>query len=122
MSQGGRIIHHERRYLPDPKSTILFIGFQARGSLGRHILDGAKTVNIQGDEVAVNCRVVSLSGYSAHADAPQLLEWVSRARLKMKKIFMVQGEEDQAVPFAQKVKDELAVDTHVPSPGETVML
>ena len=68
MSQGGRILHHEMRYLSDPKSAILFIGYQAQGSLGRQILEGAKSVRIFGEDVAVNCKVKSISGYSAHAD------------------------------------------------------
>jgi len=70
MSQGGRILHHELRYLSDPKSTILFVGYQGSGSLGRQILDGAKIVKIMGQDVAVNCRIANISGYSAITDCP----------------------------------------------------
>lgn len=122
MSQGGRIIHHERRYLPDPKSTILFIGYQAKGSLGRRIFDGADTVKIFREEISVRCRKKAIGGYSAHADQTQLLQWLREMRLHLKKVFVVQGEKDQSLPLAQKITDELAVGAEVPSLGDEVML
>ncbi|MBN2197917.1 MBL fold metallo-hydrolase [Candidatus Wolfebacteria bacterium] len=122
MSQGGRILHHEYRYLPDPKSAILFIGYQAKGSLGRLILDGAKSVKIFGEEIPVNCKVKVISSYSAHADQKGLLNWLRPMRLKLKKVFLVQGEEEQMILLSQKIKDELAIDTAIPSMGEHIML
>ena len=122
MSQGGRILHHERRYLSDPKSTILFIGYQANGSLGRRILEGVKTVKIFGEEIPVKCQVKSISGYSAHADQKRLLDWLRPMRLKLKKVFVVQGEEDQMAPLVQKIKDELAIEAIAPSLGEEFVL
>lgn len=127
MSQGGRILHHEFRYLSDPKNAILFIGYQTQGSLGRRILDGAKTgrpfsVKIFGEEISVRCKVKAIGGYSAHADQPKLLNWLRPMRLSLKKVFIVQGEEDQMVFLAQKIRDELAVDTAMPSKGEEYML
>ncbi|KKR28679.1 MAG: RNA-metabolising metallo-beta-lactamase, partial [Candidatus Woesebacteria bacterium GW2011_GWA1_39_8] len=68
MSMGGRILHHEMRYLPDPNSAVLFIGYQVQGSLGRRILDGEKEVKIFGEKIAVNCKIHAIGGYSAHAD------------------------------------------------------
>lgn len=122
MSNGGRILHHERRYLPDPESAILFVGFQAKGSLGRQILDGAKSVKIFGEEVPVRCRIKAIGGYSAHADQSQLLEWLRPMRRSLKKVFIVQGEEEQSLPLAQKIKDELAIPALVPSFGEEFVL
>jgi len=122
MSQAGRILHHERRYLSDPKSAILFISYQINGSLGRRILDGAKTVKIFGEEVPVRCRVKVISGYSAHADQGRLLDWLRPMRLSLKKVFLVQGEEDQMIPLAQKIRDELAIEAVIPSMGEEFML
>jgi len=122
MSQGGRIIHHEKRYLSDPKNTILFIGYQVNGSLGRQILDGAKSVKILGEEIPVRCQVKSINGYSAHADQLQLLNWLKPMRLSLKKVFIVQGEEEQMLPLAQKIRDELAIETVIPSTGEEVVL
>jgi len=114
MSTAGRILHHEKRYLPDPKSTLLIIGYQGYGSLGRKILDGEKTVRIHKEDVAVNCRIVSIGGYSAHADQPQLLKWLEPMRHSLKKVFVVQGEEDAMKIFSQKLKDELAIDADIP--------
>lgn len=122
MSQGGRILHHERRYLSDPKSTILFIGYQAKESLGRRILEGAKSVEIFGDEVSVRCYKKEIGSYSAHADQPQLIRWLREMRLHLKQVFVVQGEDDQSAPLAQKIKDELAVAATIPSLGEKLVL
>lgn len=122
MSQGGRILHHEMKYLSDPKSAILFIGYQAKGSLGRQILDGAKSVKIFGEEVAVNCRMKNIAGYSAHADQRKLLDWLKPMSLSLKKVFVVQGEEDQYTPLMQKIRDELAIESEAPSNGTSVMI
>jgi metallo-beta-lactamase family protein len=122
MSNGGRILHHELRYLSDPKSAILFIGYQGFGSLGRKILDGAESVTIFGETVPVRCRKYVINGYSAHADQPQLLKWIEPLRLGLTKVFVVQGEEEESQGLAQKIRDELAVTAEIPRPGETVML
>lgn len=122
MSNGGRILHHERRHLSDPKSTILFIGYQASGSLGRLILDGAETVKMFGEDISVRCKIKNISGYSAHADQSQLLKWVEPMRLSLEKVFIVQGEEDQSMALAQKIKDDFAVEGKVPRMGEQVVL
>lgn len=122
MSHGGRILFHEKNYLSGEKNTILFVGFQAKGSLGRSILDGDRSVKIFGENIDVKCRVESISGYSAHADQGQLFEWIRPMRQSLKKLFIVQGEDDQALPFAQKVRDEFAVDAILPSLGESQVL
>ncbi len=122
MSNGGRILHHERRYLSDPKSTILFIGYQAAGTLGRLILNGAKEVKIFDEVVPVRAHVVSIPGYSAHADQAQLLAWLRPMRESLKRVFVVQGEEMGSVVLAQKIQDELAVSAVVPKASEEVLL
>ncbi|EKD23915.1 MAG: hypothetical protein ACD_81C00145G0001 [uncultured bacterium] len=122
MSNGGRILHHELRYLPDPNTTILFIGYQARGTMGRAILDGAPVVRIMGEEIPVRCKMATISGYSAHADQPLLLQWIHPMRQSLKKIFVVHGDVDQMTPFAQKVRDEFAIDTIIPKHGMKVTL
>lgn len=122
MSHGGRILHHEKRYLPDSKSTLLIIGYQAAGSLGRRILDGEGAVRIHGEEVPVRARVKAIGGYSAHADQPQLLSWISPLRKTLKKVFLVQGEESAARALAAKIIDEFAVSAEVPEMGEEVVL
>ena len=122
MSNGGRILHHEQRYLPDPKSMILFVGYQANGSMGRQILDGAQEVKIFGETIPVRCKVVNIPGYSAHADQPRLLEWVSHMRASLKKVFVVQGEPQSSTTLAQKIIDNFAVKAEVPTRNETVEL
>lgn len=122
MSNGGRILYHERRYLPDPNSTILFIGYQAHGTLGREILEGARYIRIMGEDVAVRAKVRTISGYSAHADQPRLINWVKPMRHSLKGVFLVQGEVESAEILMHKIQDELAVRTYVPRTGEVHVL
>lgn len=122
MSHGGRILHHELRYLPDPKSTLLFIGYQSAGTLGRKILDGVKSVKIFGEDVPVRCRIERISGYSAHADQPLLLNWVKGAKDSLKSVFIVQGEREEAESLADKIRDEFALKTILPRRKESFML
>lgn len=119
MSNGGRILHHEQRYLSDPKSAIVFIGYQAVGTLGRTILEGAKTVKIFNEEIPVRCHVQSIPGYSAHADQDQLLHWLAPARGVAKNIYVVQGEPQSSEALAQKIRDELALTTTLPELGKS---
>ncbi len=124
MSNGGRILHHERRYLSDPNSTLLFIGFQAEGSLGRKIFDGAEEVSIFDERVSVWCRVEAIGGYSAHADQPALLGWVAKGAETghLKKVFAVQGEATSAAAIVELITTTLHVPAFVPSPNQTVEL
>lgn len=122
MSTGGRILHHELRYLSDPKSMILFIGYQVAGTLGRRILDGAKEVKIFRERVSVKAEVRSIPGYSAHADQKMLVNWVEKMRKSLKRVFVVQGEEKPARVLAQVIKDNLGIEATVPKFGDVVEL
>lgn len=122
MSQGGRILHHERLYLGDPRTTILFIGYQSQGSLGRRILEGEQRVRIFGEEVEVRAKVRSLPAYSAHADQPRLLAWVEPMRNRIKKMFIVQGEGEASKVLATKLRDGFAIDAVIPERGTSVVL
>lgn len=132
MSNAGRILHHEQRYLSGEKNAIIFAGFQAKGSLGRQIFDGVKMANaregtpfrvrILGEEVTVRCKIKAIGGYSAHGDQPQLLKWVEAMRTSVKKVFVTQGEEEESEALALKIKDELAVNAEVPRQGMSVVL
>lgn len=127
MMQGGRMIHHAKRYMSDPNSTLLFIGYQANGSLGRRILEKSKegkpfNVKIFDEEIVVNCRVVAIGGYSAHADQPRLVEWLSPMKQNLKKVFVCMGEPDQGEALMQKINSELGVVTEMPSIGHIVEL
>jgi len=122
MSTGGRILHHELRYLPDPQSTILFVGFQPEHSIGRQIIDGAKEVTIMGDTVAVRARVEVLAGYSAHADQPLLMKWVGAIKDGLKTVFVVQGDSKEQRALRDAVEKELGVHAVIPKAGETIEL
>lgn len=116
MSTGGRILHHESRYLPGPKNMILFVGFQVSGCLGRRIMDGEKEVSIFGQKVEVRCEVRAIPAYSAHADQNGLVKFVQAAAQggKLKKVFIVQGEEEAALALGERIKSELKTDAVVP--------
>lgn len=124
MSNGGRILHHEQRYLPDLRSAILFVGYQVEGTLGRKILDGQKEVSIFGQVIPVNCQVRAIGGYSAHADQNMLTEWTKSAAEggKLKNVFIVQGEEDSADALAARIKKDIGVPTTVPTQNESFEL
>ncbi|HTP56725.1 MAG TPA: MBL fold metallo-hydrolase [Candidatus Paceibacterota bacterium] len=124
MSQGGRILHHEARYLSDPRSTILFVGYQVQGSLGRRIKDGEKAVTIFGQHVPVRCHVATIGAYSAHADQDGLIAYIREAAKggKLKTCFVVQGEEAAAQALADRAATELGVHAVVPRPGEAFQL
>jgi metallo-beta-lactamase family protein len=122
MSNGGRILHHELRYLSDPRSTILLTGFQARGTLGRAIQEGAESVFIMGEEVPVRCERRTLTGFSAHADQPRIVKWIEPMRRSLKTVFAVHGEPESSAALAQKLRDELAINAIVPGSGESHVL
>jgi len=120
MSSGGRILHHEKRYLPDPNNTLLLVGYQAVGTLGREIAEGAKYVNINDEQVPVRAEILNIRAYSAHKDMDGLLEFVEDAQDTLEKVFVVLGEPESAMFFAQRVKDYIDIETHVPKRGESV--
>ena len=123
MSQGGRILHHEMRYLPDPNSMLLIVGYQTEGSLGRRLLSGeAKTIKIMGTEVPVRAEIRSIQSYSAHADQPLLMKWVEGGKKCLKKVFVVQGDGEPSRVLAEKIKSDLKLEAVVPEENEIVEL
>ncbi|PIT89078.1 MAG: MBL fold hydrolase [Candidatus Levybacteria bacterium CG10_big_fil_rev_8_21_14_0_10_36_7] len=122
MSVGGRIIHHEKHYLGGENNTLLLIGYQADRTLGRKLFDGEKYVKIAGQDVAVKAHIEMVSGYSAHADQEDLFQVVNSTKNTLKKVFVVQGDEDASKVFAVKVRDELGVDARVPKVGNIAEL
>ncbi|PJE64778.1 MAG: MBL fold hydrolase [Candidatus Ryanbacteria bacterium CG10_big_fil_rev_8_21_14_0_10_43_42] len=122
MMHGGRIAHHAKRYLPDPKSTLLFIGYQAAGSMGRRIYDGAKDIMIHGETVPIRAHIKAIGGYSAHADSDALFEYVEHTASTLKTVFVVQGEPKSALFLAQRIKDNLGIDAKAPKQEDTFNL
>ncbi|MES2216305.1 MAG: MBL fold metallo-hydrolase [Patescibacteria group bacterium] len=119
MSVGGRVIRHEEHYLPDPRNTILLVGYQTTGSLGRNLADagasgGSKVVTIHGRKIEVKANIETLLGYSAHKDSDHLVEFVTTATNKLKKIFVVMGEPKSSMFLTQRLNDELPVKAVVP--------
>lgn len=114
MSQGGRILHHEAHYLSDSNNILLIVAYQAEGTLGRKILEGAKEVEILDQKIPVRASVRHINSYSGHADCDQLFRWVANAKNILKKVFVVQGEEKPASVLAQRIRDHLGVEAVVP--------
>lgn len=122
MSTGGRILHHEIRYLPDPNSCLLIISYQVAGGLGRRILDGEKEVKIFNETVPIRAEVKAIGGYSAHADQQGLYNWLARFEEPAKRIFVVHGEEGPALALVQLIRDHLGIDASAPLLNEVVEL
>ena len=118
MCEVGRIKHHLKHNLWNPNSTILFVGYQAPGTLGRKIVDGAKTVKLFGEEIAVNARIEYIEGYSGHADQEWLLNFVYSFLKKPKTIFLVHGEPEGQIILKQKIQGTAEIPVIIPEYGE----
>lgn len=114
MCDAGRIKHHLKHNLWRPESTILFVGYQAQGTLGRRIVDGEKLVRIHGEQVAVKAEIRSLEAYSAHADQAGLLNWLKHFVKAPKGIFLVHGEEQSQLTLAEYIREEFRVPVYIP--------
>ncbi len=121
MSTGGRILHHEKRYLSDPNNMILFVGYQAPRTLGRKILEGESPVMIKGKEIENTIEVRKVDGYSAHADQNMLTDWVSGFE-SPKNVFVVQGETDSSFALAARIKADLGYEATVPEENQIIRL
>lgn len=122
MSSGGRVVAHEIRYLPDPKSTILLMGYQALGTLGRRIQEKPREIEINGEIVPVKARIEMISGYSSHKDSNGIVDMVSNTAKKVKKVFVVMGEPKSSTYLTQRLRDELEVDAIYPERGKIYKL
>jgi metallo-beta-lactamase family protein len=122
MCTGGRIKHHLVRNISRPESTILFVGYQAVGTLGRHILDGAEEVRILGQKHPVRARVTQISGFSAHGDRNDLFHWLSSLKRSPQHVFVVHGEPDVARQFAEFLRERRAWDISTPAFEHEVVL
>jgi metallo-beta-lactamase family protein len=120
MSNGGRILHHEAHYLPDPNNTLLLTGYQSQGTLGRIIQDGAKMVRINGQEIPVKAKIVFIDGYSGHKDSDHLIEFVQHTADTLKHVYVTMGEPRSSMYLAQRIRDYLGVYASVPSYGDVV--
>ena len=122
MCEVGRIKHHLKHNLWNPNSTILFVGYQAPGTLGRTIVDGATKVKIFGEEIAINARIEYIEGYSGHADQEWLMNFIYSFITKPKHIFLVHGEPEGQLVLKQKILDEIGIPVTIPEFGEVYEL
>ena len=119
MMNGGRILHHAKRYLSDERSMLVIVGYQAHNTLGRKLYEGAKHVTIHNDRVSVRAKVTAIGALSAHADKNQLIQWVSDAKTVPKTVFCVHGEAVPSTTLAHSLRDTLGIEAFVPEEEET---
>lgn len=123
MCDAGRVLHHLKHNLWRPESTILFVGYQAEGSLGRRLVDGIKRVRVLGEEVAVKAQIMTMNGFSAHADSNQLLDWISEIQNPAPaKIFIVHGEAQSQEALKARIQKECKVEAYIPFRGDLVQI
>ncbi len=122
MCEGGRILHHLRNNIEDPRNTVLITGFQAEYTLGRKILNGDREVPIFGEPMQLRAEVVSLSELSGHADQRELIEWMRPLAPRLKKVFLVHGELSQGAALADVIRKEFKLDVQQPSRGHSFLL
>jgi len=121
MMNGGRILHHAKRYLSSSKNSLLIVGYQAKGTLGRRLFDKEPQVKIFGKNIPVNAKIKAIGSYSAHADSPQIIDWISKIA-GAKKVFLVHGENDQSIILSKLLRKKLSLDTEIPQLGESFEL
>ncbi len=119
MCTAGRVRHHLKHNLWQGKNSILFVGYQAEGTLGRQLLDGVKKVEVLGEEIKVEAKTYTIEGFSGHADQQQLLTWIENIGSKPKKVFVVHGEEKAVESLSKLIEGKLEIETIVPSIGDS---
>ena len=122
MCEAGRIKHHLKHNLWRKESAVIFVGYQAEGTLGRKLVDGAKKVKIFGEDISVNARVEMIEGFSGHADRDGLLEWIGKFNKKPGKIFIVHGEEASMNEFSDSIERQFGIETVIPSKGDSFIV
>jgi len=121
MCNGGRITHHFKHRIWDKRNAVIFVGFQAEGTLGREIVEGAKWINILGEDIVVKASIHTINGFSAHADRDGILEWI-KSMQDLKKVFLVHGELKSQKAFKKMLNKKLHLDAHIVSFKEKIVL
>jgi metallo-beta-lactamase family protein len=122
MATGGRVVHHLKAFAPDPKNTILFVGFQAEGTRGAAMVTGARSIRIHGEDVPVLAQIETIDSLSAHADYAQILEWLKKMQRVPRQVFVTHGELQAATAMVQHIEEELHWPARVPEYMEIVQL
>ncbi|MDQ3472614.1 MAG: MBL fold metallo-hydrolase [Acidobacteriota bacterium] len=118
MMTGGRVLHHAIRLVPDPNTTLVFVGYQAAGTLGRRILDGEQEVKILGQRIPVRCRLEKIGGFSAHADWKEVIRWLEGLPTGPRQTFLTHGEPPAANAMAARIRERFGWTASVPTYGE----
>jgi metallo-beta-lactamase family protein len=119
MATGGRILHHLRRFLPHASNAVLFVGYQATGTRGRSLVDGADEIKIHGEYVPARARIVEIHGLSAHADYAEMVEWLRASELSPRRVFVTHGEPAASDAFRRRLRDTFGWNAVVPDDGST---
>ena len=122
MATGGRVVHHLFAGLGDPRNTVLFVGFQAAGTRGRQLIEGARYVKMYGQEVPVKARIAKVNGMSSHADAGEIIKWLRTFPRAPKMTYLVHGEPPAQEALRARIQQELAWNVEIPAHGQTVEL
>ncbi len=122
MATGGRILHHLKQRLPEPRNTVLFIGFQSNGTRGQLLKEGAKEIKIHGEMTPVRAQIRSMESFSGHADSDEIMRWLRNFKTPPKQTFIVHGEPDSSAALEQEIRRSLGWQTHMPQYMETVKL
>ena len=122
MATGGRVLHHLRRFLPDERSAVLLVGYQAAGTRGRTLAEGTDELKIMGQYVQVKAKIVQIEALSAHADYREMIDWLRASSIAPKRVFITHGEPQAADALRRRLRDELKWDAIVPSLGDIGVL
>ena len=122
MSSGGRVVHHEQNYLSDPKNTLLLVGYQSVGTMGRLLEEGAKEVTINHTTIDVHAEIKKISGYSGHKDSDGIVAFIADSASTLKKVYTVMGEPKSTLFLAQKIRNELGLKAEAPEGGKSVVI
>jgi metallo-beta-lactamase family protein len=121
MCTGGRILHHFKNRLWNPKNTLIFVGYQAKGTLGRKIIEGAKFIKLYHEKIKINARVYTINGFSAHADQQELLQWIGGFE-KLHNIYLIHGEKEKQLIFKKAIEAQFDKDVHIVKEQEAILL
>jgi metallo-beta-lactamase family protein len=122
MATGGRVLHHLAAALPDQRNTVLFVGYQAEGTRGRQLVDGAKDVRIHGHSIAVNASIAKIDSMSAHADRGEILRWLATLGSAPRRLCLVHGEPAPMDALKGLIQERLSWTPYTPGHGETIEL
>ncbi|MCX7822003.1 MAG: MBL fold metallo-hydrolase [Syntrophobacterales bacterium] len=122
MCTAGRILHHIKHNIWREGCSLVIVGFQAEGSLGRQIIDGAKRIRVMGEDVAVRTKVFTIGGFSSHAGQDELIEWVSNFKKREMKVFLIHGEKTASEALSFLIREKLGLWTYIPHMGETLII